>query len=85
MRASASYAVKGFRSDGTQDNTVYTFDGDTMTANLKQTGDDGTESLVKAVWKYGPNHDAFTSTWNLSLGEGKTWKRWLTYDAKKKK
>jgi len=76
---------KGFRSDGIQDNTVYTIEGDTMMGDFKQTGADGTESLVKAVWKYGPNHDTFTSTWDLSLDEGKTWKRWLTYDAKKKK
>jgi hypothetical protein len=76
---------KGFQSDGTQDNTVYTIDGDTLTGDFKQTGADGKESLIKAVWKYGPNHDTFTSTWKLSLDEGKTWKRWLTYDAKKKK
>jgi len=73
----------GFLSDGSRDNTVYTMDGDSLVGNLRQTGADGKESLVKAVWKYGPNHDTFTSTWDLSLDEGKTWKRWLTYEAKK--
>lgn len=75
----------GFLSDGTRDNIVYTIDGDTMTGDLKQTGSDGTESLVKAVWKYGQNYDSFTATWNLSLDDGKTWKRWLSYEAKKVK
>jgi len=73
----------GFLSDGSRDNTVYAFDEDTLTGNLKQTAADGTESLVKAVWKYGHNYDSFTATWNLSLDDGKTWKRWLTYDASK--
>jgi len=67
------------------DSVSDTIDGDTMTANLKQTGADGKEFPVKAVWKYGPNHVTFTSPLDLSLDNGETWKRWLTYDADKKK
>ena len=76
--------TSGFQSDGTQYDVVYAIDGNTMTADFKQTGADGRESLVKAVWEYGPNLDTFTSTWKLSLDEGKTWKCWITYEAKKR-
>jgi len=73
-----------FMSDGSRSDVVYTFEEDTLRARFEQVGSDGQESLVRAVWKYGPGFDSFQAKWELSLDEGKTWKPWLSYEAKKR-
>lgn len=77
--------ASGFGSDGSTYTAVYTFDGNTLTTTFRQIPAEGEPSLVKAAWKYSPDWASFTSTWQLSRDEGKTWKPLGHYEGRNRK
>ena len=80
-----SYFVNGYSCDGGSYTGSVTIEGDILTNSWTQTSGKGEKSLVKGVWKYSPDRNSFTSSWQLSRDEGKTWTPWVEYKAVKLK
>ena len=62
---------------------VVSINGSTMRSNSTFATKDGKTVLVKAVWHYTQDGNAFDAKWKLSLDKGSSWQPWLKYKGKK--
>jgi len=78
------YAVHTYLNDGTMYTETARLDGLTYTSSWPISTEDGTEVLVRGVWKFSEDRASFTSTWHLSMDDGNTWKYYAEYRGKKR-
>lgn len=79
------YVVNGHISDGSRSVRTATLDGRIWTSNSTMTTRKGEKVLVKSVTKYSSDWASYSSTVELSVDEGKTWKHWYREEGRKLK
>lgn len=77
------YVTSSFDNKGGRMEGVVSINGSTMRSNSTFATKDGKTVLVKAVWHYTQDGNAFDANWKLSLDKGHSWQPWLKYKGKK--
>jgi hypothetical protein len=80
-----NYTVNGYISDGSRTVRTASFDGRIWTSHSTMTTKKGEKILLKSQERYSSDWSGYTSTTELSVDDGKTWKLWYTEKGKKLK
>ena len=77
------YTRRGHSSDGTTSARTATLQDGVWKSHATMTTPKGAKVLVKTVVDYAPDWSSYTSTVELSIDQGKTWKHWWKEKGKK--